>query len=203
MNDAAYPIFLDVEASGFGPQSYPIEVAWSDPAGEIRRYLINPEPIAGWRSWDADAERVHGIERGRLVRNGWAPDYVATRIEEDLGGRTVYTDAPDFDAHWLRRLFEAVGRPLPCSLEHVDELLLATMRRSDEAIWQAALRIDALKRQVGALSSGKHSAGYDAGYLLQLWRAATGHAVKMNHGIGPMPPTTETGTFTRLVKPGQ
>jgi hypothetical protein len=200
METGGYPCFLDVEASGFGPGSYPIEVAWSDPVGEIRRYLINPAPIAAWTHWDAGAERVHGIDRERLVRNGWIPDYVATRIEEDLGARTVYTDAPDFDAFWLRRLFEAVGRRLPCQVEHVDELLLAEVRRPDEMAWQAMLRIEALKRQVAAVSAGKHSAGYDVGYLLQLWRAATGHAVKMNHGIGPLPTTTETGTFVRVTK---
>jgi hypothetical protein len=198
MDAGAYPCFLDVEATGFGPESHPIEIAWSDTSGAINRYLIDPTPIAGWTAWDPAAERVHGIDRERLVRNGWPPDFVAERIAEDLGGRTVYTDAPDYDARWLGRLFHALGRPTPCVLEHVDELLIARLRRDDQPVWQVVQRIAALKREVAAVSGGKHSAGYDVGYLIQLWRHANGETVKMNHGIGPLPPTTATGTFARL-----
>lgn len=200
MDARGFPCFLDVEATGFGPESYPIEIAWSDDHGEIHRCLIDPTPIAAWTSWSDEAERVHGIDRERLVRNGWAPDYVATRLSDDLRGRTVYTDAPDYDARWVGTLFSAVGKPLPFRFDHVDELLLGIVRRSDDAVWQAMVRIDELKREVAAVSSGKHSAGYDVGYLLQLWRRAHGGAVKMNHWIGPLPETTATGTFAR-VKP--
>ena len=198
MDAGNYPCFLDVEATGFGPESYPIEIAWSDASGAINRYLIDPTPIAGWTAWDVSAEQVHGIDRERLVRNGWAPEFVAERITEDLGGRTVYTDAPDYDARWLARLFGALGRPTPCILDHIDELLIARLRRDDQPVWQVVQRIDALKREVAAVSDGKHSAGYDVGYLIQLWRHANGEAVKMNHGAGPLPLTTATGTFARL-----
>ena len=198
MAEAPYPCFMDLEATGFGPESYPIEVAWSDAQGEITRYLINPQSVPGWDAWDDEAELVHGLERGRLVRNGWPADFVADRVAEALAGKRVYSDAPDYDERWLGRLFTAVGQPLPFRFEHVDELLLGCMRRPDEPIWQVVARIDALKTRVAALSSGKHSAGYDVGYLVQLWRLANGHPVKMNHGIGPLPSITETGTFERV-----
>jgi len=200
MDAAGFPCFLDVEATGFGQDSYPIEIAWSDEVGEIHRCLIDPTPIPAWSFWDAEAERVHGIDRDRLTRNGWAPDYVATRLTEALGGKTVYTDAPDYDARWVGVLFQALGQQVPFHFEHIDELLLSILRKPDDAVWQAMVRIDQLKREVAAVSSGKHSAGYDVGYLLHLWRRANGGAVKMNHGIGPLPETTVTGTFAR-VKP--
>lgn len=200
MGNVGFPCFLDVEATGFGPHSYPIEIAWSDEAGEIHRCLIDPTPVPAWTDWSSDAEQVHGIDRERLQRNGWPPEYVATRLTEELGGKTIYTDAPDYDARWVGRLFDAIGQPLPFRFDHVDELLLTIMRNPDDAVWQAMVRIDDLKREVAAVSTGKHSAGYDVGYLLQLWRRANGSAVKMNHGIGPLPETTATGTFAR-VKP--
>jgi hypothetical protein len=200
MSGQEFPCFIDIEASGFGPRSYPIEVAWSDESGEIHRCLIDPTPVPEWDFWSDDAERVHGIDRERLRRNGWPPDYVATRLEEALAGKTVYSDAPDYDALWFGRLFQAVRRPVPCRVEHIDELLLAVMRKPEDPVWQAMVRIDKFKREVAAVSSGKHSAGYDVGYLLQLWRRANGGAVKMNHGIGPLPEITATGTFAR-VKP--
>ena len=198
MDEGPYPFFIDLEATGFGPESYPIEIAWSDATGEITRYLINPASVPGWDSWDDGAELVHGLERKRLIRNGWPADFVAERVAEALGGHRVYSDAPDYDQRWLGRLFTAVRQPTPVRLEHVDELLLATMRRPSEFIWQVVARIDALKQQVKALSAGKHSAGYDVGYLVQLWRLANGHQVKMNHGIGPLPDTSQTGTFERI-----
>jgi ribosomal protein S18 acetylase RimI-like enzyme len=198
MDDGPYPSFVDVEASGFGPESYPIAVAWNDPRGEIQRLLIDPRPVPAWQQWDAAAEAVHGIERERLERNGWPPDYVVDRLNQELNGQTVYSDAPDFDAAWLRRLFSAVGQPLAFSIAQIDDLLIDTMRGDGEPIWRVVLRIAELKREIAAVSSGKHDAGYDVGYLLQLWRAAAGHQVKMNHGIGPLPATSATGTFLRL-----
>ena len=191
--DEPFPCFLDIEASSFDRASYPIDIAWSDAEGEIHRCLV--APAAGWTDWDPAAEAVHGIDRARLERNGWDPGYVAARIEEDLRDQVVYTDAPEFDRRWLERLFVAVERPLPCRLEHVDELLLPVVRGPDEMAYQAMLRVEALKRDLQPRMSGKHSAGYDVGYLLALWRRANGEAVKMNHGIGRLPESSPTGTF--------
>jgi hypothetical protein len=207
---AAYPCFLDVEASGFGSESYPIEVAWSLPDGEIVRCLIDVSDVPSWTYWDPAAEAVHGIDRDRLVRNGWSVAYVAERLRADLGGRSVYTDAPTFDQAWLERLFCVAGgehlagddppaeSQMPFVCEHIDELLLAELRRPDEAIWQTLQRIDAMKQELNAVRDGKHSAGYDVGYLLALWRHAGGAPIKMHHGVGPMPVATSTGTFLRV-----
>ena len=198
MDADLYPCFLDVEASGFGDTSYPIEIAWSNEVGDIQRYLINPASVANWVSWNPDSEKIHGIDRPRLERNGWDPEFVATRLTEDLHGKTVYTDAPEFDAAWVAQLFTAVKQPKPFRCEHIDELLLAMLRKPEDAIWQVMLRIEHIKNELANIRSGAHSAGYDVGYLLQLWRKAHGDAVKMNHGIGPLPLTTATGTFSRI-----
>ncbi len=196
-----FPCFIDVEATGFGVDSYPIEIAWSDEAGEIHRCLIDPTPVPEWTAWGAEAEHVHGIDLERLRRNGWPPDYVATRLTEDLAGKVVYSDAPDYDRRWIGRLFTAIARPLSFQVDHIDELLLATLRAPEAPVWQTMARIDRLKNEVTAVSSGKHSAGYDVGYLLQLWRRARGDAVKMNHGVGPLPEMSATGTFLRVKFP--
>lgn len=201
MGTDGFPCFLDVEATGFGPDSHPIEIAWSDEAGEIHRCLIDPTPVPEWTDWSAEAERVHGIDRDRLRRNGWPPDYVANLLTQALKDKTVYTDAPDYDGRWIARLFAAVGQPVPFRCEHIDELLLSILRTPEAPVWQAMVRIDQLKREVAAVSAGKHSAGYDVGYLLQLWRRARGDTVKMNHGVGPLPDTSATGTFLRLKLP--
>lgn len=191
----AYPRIIDCEASSFASDSYPIEVAWCDVRGEIHRYLVSPRTQRNWTDWDPAAEAVHGIDRTRLVRNGWDPAFVAARIEEDLTGGTVYSDAPDFDGRWLRTLFAAVDRPLPLRLEHIEELLIPMLRRTGELVYQAVIRIDELKRELRPIMIAHHAAGYDVGYMLALWRRARGEAVRMHHGAGRLPESSPTGTF--------
>lgn len=54
-----WPIMLDVEASGFGRGSYPIEIGLAFPDGTSVAYLLRPEP--DWVHWDEGAEQVHGL----------------------------------------------------------------------------------------------------------------------------------------------
>jgi hypothetical protein len=197
MNDATFPCFLDIEASSFGERSWPVAVAWSDPAGAITRLLVNPSGVAGWDDWEPAAEAVHGLSREHLERNGWPPDYVAERLENDLAGRTVYTDAPDYDGRWLATLFSTLDREVPVQLEHVDEALLTQLRRRDEAVWQVLVRIESLKDEIAGVRVGRHDAGFDVGWLLALWRRALGEPVKMLHGVGPLPARTLSGSFVR------
>jgi hypothetical protein len=189
---------MDLEASGFSNDSYPISIAWNDPQGTIERILIAPNSVPTWTAWDPQAEIVHGLDRERLNRNGWGADYVADLLNRSLEGQTVYTDAPEFDTRWLDRLFAAVDKPRTFTIQHADDLLLPLLHRSYELEWQAVARLDTLKSKIRAVVPGQHDAGYDVGYLLQVWRAAQGHPVKMGHGIGPLPETTATGTFVRV-----
>lgn len=99
------PCVLDFEASGLGPESYPIEVAWSDPSGAVESHYIDPAP--DWDDWDPEAEAIHWISRDLLRDEGKPVGWVATRLNAVLAGRVVYCDAPAFDQFWLRRLFQA------------------------------------------------------------------------------------------------
>ncbi|WDP84202.1 MAG: hypothetical protein HUN05_02695 [Desulfobacter sp.] len=60
------PYIVDVEASGFGSQSYPIEIGLA--LGPDTRYcsLIIPSPQ--WTHWDKAAEKTHAISRDLLAR---------------------------------------------------------------------------------------------------------------------------------------
>ena len=48
------PTVLDVEASGFGRNSYPIEIGFVLPNGHAYCSLVKPE--AHWTHWDVQAE---------------------------------------------------------------------------------------------------------------------------------------------------
>ncbi|GGO81094.1 hypothetical protein GCM10011348_19350 [Marinobacterium nitratireducens] len=107
-------ICLDFEASGLGPRSYPIEVAWQDAAsGEHDSFLVSPQGVPGWDDWSESAENIHGISRAQLEAEGVGAQQACRRLNRALEGRCVYCDALEFDVFWLRRLYEAAGmRPL-------------------------------------------------------------------------------------------
>lgn len=199
-----YPCFIDFEASSLSPLSYPIAVAWNRSDGEIRRFLISPQGIADWSDWDPESQRIHGIDRQRLVANGWPPDYIIEELELDLqrlkdrnSDRQLWADAPEFDNHWLQRLYAAVNRDPPLTIAHVEDLLTPILKREGEMEWQAAARLNRLIQSLTPHRSGQHDAGADVGWLMRLWEGAHGQPLRPNHGVGPIPGITDTGTFFR------
>jgi len=101
------PIILDIEASGFGSHSYPIEVGVAMDDGRKFCALVRPKPE--WTHWDARAEAVHGVSRDTLVSHGRPPQEVAGALNELLRGRTAYSDGWVVDQPWLERLFDGAA----------------------------------------------------------------------------------------------
>ena len=148
------PWVLDLEASGFGRGSYPIEVGFVGPDGEVGCTLIQPEP--DWTAWHASAERVHGIARATLLNHGRPAAVVASWLNEQLTGQQVYCDAWAHDYVWLARLFDAAGRVPSFRLRDLRELLQA-----DELA-----RFDAARERVRqAIAVQRHRASTDARVL--------------------------------------
>jgi hypothetical protein len=112
---------IDIEASGFGRHSYPIEVGYVREDSQAWCTLILP--AEGWLHWDADAEQVHGIDRAALQQHGRPAREVAQRLNHDLGGRTVYCDGWAHDYAWLAALFDAADLVPRFHLESVNKLL--------------------------------------------------------------------------------
>lgn len=115
------PCVLDIEASGFGRESYPIEIGYVLPDGRARCTLIRPAP--GWTHWDPEAENVHHIARATLLQHGRPADEVVDMLNHDLAGLTVYCDGWAHDYTWLGALFEAAGRTPRFRLESAYRLL--------------------------------------------------------------------------------
>lgn len=101
------PIIIDVEASGFGQSSYPIEIglAWN----KKKRYCSLITPRDGWTHWDENAEEVHNISRDVLIRHGKDVDRVACDLNDALGEAIVYSDGWVVDNPWINKLFRAAG----------------------------------------------------------------------------------------------
>lgn len=98
---------LDIEASGFGSNSYPIEVGVVLGSGE--QYCSIIRPVSEWQHWDESAEKVHRISRDMLLQYGSPITQVALELNELIGNTTVYSDCWVVDQPWLTLLFSVAG----------------------------------------------------------------------------------------------
>ncbi|MEQ6918646.1 hypothetical protein [Halomonas aquatica] len=151
------PTLLDIEASGFGRGSYPIEVGLARPDGSTCSFLI--QPLDEWTHWDPKAELLHGISRGRLEREGYPVRQVARWLNDELGDVGIaYSDSWGYDNTWLSLLFHHAGM-LPAFRLEALRILLSEQQ---QALWSRTK--EALIREQGI---HRHRAGEDA-RLLQL-----------------------------------
>lgn len=120
VSDSLPPI-IDVEASGFGAASYPIEVGLVLPDGTSYCTLIRPE--ARWTHWDESAEKVHRVSRETLLKTGRTAAEAARDVNAHLRGMTVYCDSWYHDFTWLSRLFDAAECSQAFRLEDIRTLL--------------------------------------------------------------------------------
>lgn len=148
------PAILDIEASGFGLGSYPIEVGFVQPDGQTWCSLVRPE--ADWQHWDPNAASVHHITREQLQLNGRSPHDIVSVLNERLRGMTVYSDAWAHDYTWLNRLYEAADRSPTFKLDN----LRALLTDAEAAVWHDVKRRVALK-----MGLERHRASADARVL--------------------------------------
>lgn len=107
---SSFPLitFLDVEASGLEqPDSYPVEIGWSDTLGNGDGFLIRP--FRDWKYWDPAAESIHRIGRDELFGKGLSVNEAAERLNNMLGCETVFCDGLASDKFWISKLFVAAN----------------------------------------------------------------------------------------------
>lgn len=156
------PTLLDIEASGFGRGSYPIEIGIARPDGSRCAFLI--QPVEEWTHWDPKAELLHGISRARLIREGHPPIEIARWLNDELASAGIaYSDSWGYDNTWLSLLFDQAGMLPRFRLEALRRLL-------SEA--QTECWADTKARLAEAHEIRRHRAGDDA-RLLQLTYAET------------------------------
>lgn len=152
------PAVIDLEASGFGGNSYPIEVGFALPDGRLECTLIRPEPE--WTHWDESAYSVHGISRELLLAFGKPVDQVALWLNKQLKGMTVYSDAWGHDYAWLAVLFDAANMAPSFKLDH----LASIMPECEAARWNELHQEIELE-----LGLKRHRASNDALMLQRTW----------------------------------
>lgn len=154
------PIIVDVEASGFGSRSYPIEIGVALPNGDRYCTLIAPAPE--WVHWDPKAEALHGLTRERIIAKGTPPEEVCQRLNTLFKGKTLYTDGWTVDYPWIRSLFQA-GREEPGFSVSALEMIL---KEEDLQQWDNTKAM--IRKKIGA---GRHRASWDARVIQETFLA--------------------------------
>ncbi|MCP5432032.1 MAG: hypothetical protein H6923_02045 [Alphaproteobacteria bacterium] len=170
---AAAIAFLDFEASGLGPFSWPIEVGWALLGGEVRTRLIRPHASWADADWDKRAERLHGLSRARLEAEGENPRAVCQALDADLAGATVLSDAPEFDGTWLGVLYKAAGRTPPFRISGLADLLLVRYGRH---------RLGRAVEEASETVPATHRAGQDVRHLMAIYRLCTADGGQSEEG---------------------
>jgi hypothetical protein len=169
------PCVIDIEASGFGRGSYPVEIGFVRADGSARCTLIRPPE--DWTHWDGSAERLHGLTRELLLRHGRPAAEVAALLNDELAGSSVYCDNWAHDYAWLARLYDCADCSPSFRLRHLRELL-------SEA--QAAQWDRACAEARAELGVDRHRASHDARILQHAWARLQNAA-----GNGPAPAPDE------------
>ena len=115
------PNIIDLEASGFGADSYPIEVGIVLSGGERYCSLICPKD--DWTHWSEEAESYHQIPRSNLIQFGKSAEHVANELNRLLNNQTVYTDGWVVDKPWLITLFYRAKVPMQFRISALDMIL--------------------------------------------------------------------------------
>lgn len=165
-------IWIDVEASGLGAGSYPIEIGWATFDGLAQGLLIRPAP--GWIHWDPQAEALHGIERDLLFTCGLSVETIVANLGETLAGHLILSDAPEHDGPWLARLFDAAGAEMQFTLEDATTFACAVGERfgATDTDWERA------ERFVRRHAPITHRAADDARHWAVLTRLLAGQPLK-------------------------
>lgn len=115
------PNIIDIEASGFGYESYPIEIGVILNTGE--KYCSLIKPSSNWVFWSLDAENTHHISKELLQDSGKTVTQVANELNQFLQNKTVYSDGWVVDKPWLNELFAAAKIPIDFSISPLEFIL--------------------------------------------------------------------------------
>lgn len=115
------PIIIDIEASGFGSDSYPIEIGVALSTKQRFCRLIRPQP--DWLHWSEEAQALHGISRNVLLDIGVSVNQVCLELNQLLDGQTVYSDGWVVDSPWLNRMYESAGISMNFKISPLEVIL--------------------------------------------------------------------------------
>lgn len=153
------PNIIDIEASGFGDESYPIEIGLVLSSGSKFCTLIFP--AKEWSHWNKEAEQLHHISHEMLITYGKPITEVALILNKMLEGLTLYSDGWVVDKPWLITLFNAAGIEMKFSVSPL-EMILSEAQMN---IWHDTKDKIAIEEKIQ-----RHRASNDAWLIQETYR---------------------------------
>jgi len=126
---------MDLEASGFGSDSYPIEIGVVMDVG--RKYCSLIHSRDDWTHWDSRAETAHGVSRETLLAHRRPVFEVTGTLNEMLRGRTACSDGWVVDRPWLDGLYAAASMRCEFTFSSL-EMILSEQQMAE---WADAKRV--------------------------------------------------------------
>jgi hypothetical protein len=153
----------------------PIEIGWALAAPDtgmirVEAHLIRPDDH--WsigEKWDETAAQLHGIGLTQLYAEGRSPAEILQRMNEVLGGRELYSDAPGWDGNWLRMIVDTAGVNPSFSVGLVEAHTLIGAVASAQG-WEPEPCL-AVMDEISRDHPRTHRAAADAHHLAALWLA--------------------------------
>jgi hypothetical protein len=168
------PVFYDCEASSL--EGKPIEIGWAfalfDGSIVSEAHLIQP-PIS-WaieKSWDPDAEALHGLSLDQLRREGRLVLAIAQRLNLALAGRDLFAD-DGRDPPWLMELFKEAQVQPTFNVRLTDAKALFSEIAASRGLDADAL--ERIERDANESEPRRHRAEPDARRLAIRWAKIAG-----------------------------
>lgn len=158
------PSIIDIEASGFGRDSYPIEIGYVTSHG--KRWCSLIKPCDDWLHWSQVAEQLHQISRDTLFEHGKNVESIATYLNDVFLNQTVYSDGWLQDFTWMNRLFDVADMTPHFKLEDLRNILTPYQ----QSIWH-----DTKQSILNELQINRHRASADAQVLQMTWLKTAKH----------------------------
>ena len=161
---------LDFEASSLSAVSWPIEIglSWIDKdAVQTWSSLICPAVAWDLSDWSPQSAAVHNIPFLNLEPAPSVAD-VTQAFLKALGARCLVSDAPEFEARWLIKLFCADGR---------DEIPPVKDYHEVSSTLYSGYALDMLYETLERRAA-PHRAGPDSARLATGWLKASKHQVR-------------------------
>ncbi|WP_394221712.1 exonuclease domain-containing protein [Alteromonas gracilis] len=158
MRNITQPTIIDIEASGFGAASYPIEIGVVRYDGAKWCKLLRP--FDSWVHWDKKAESLHGITQQMLQARGEEPHKVCIELNNFLGNTVVYSDGWVVDNPWLIKLYAAAQVEMSFTCRALEYILSEAQMN----VWH-----NVKKRLATKLDLKRHRASADALIIQQTY----------------------------------
>ncbi len=165
------PNIIDVEASGFGYSSYPVEIGFVLGTGEKYCSLISPE--ADWCHWSEDAENLHQISKDVLIKKGLPVVQVARELNQLLSNKTLYSDGWVVDKPWISKLYYAAAIEPLFSISPL-EFILSEYQMEN---WHKTK-----ENVIDELHLERHRASSDAQIIQETYRRTLLNQYVLSHG---------------------